>query len=124
MYCLYRSLIIFTLYWKVGKDLTSANVNNISAVLFMWVCLPAFGAASYVPAIVLERPLFVRQASPASCHGCCGCLARNYVVPQSVDVADILPRLSVPRAGSATTACTASSPTSSPRLWRNWASPC
>ncbi len=29
-------------------------------VLFMWVCLPAFGAASYVPAIVLERPLFVR----------------------------------------------------------------
>jgi hypothetical protein len=30
MYCLYRSLIIFTLYWKVGKDLTSANVNNIS----------------------------------------------------------------------------------------------
>lgn len=33
---------------------------HAAAVLFMWVCLPAFGAASYVPAIVLERPLFVR----------------------------------------------------------------
>lgn len=33
-----------------------------TAVLFMWVCLPAFGAASYIPAIVLERPLFVRRA--------------------------------------------------------------
>lgn len=29
-------------------------------MLFMWVVLPAYGAASYVPAIVLERPLFVR----------------------------------------------------------------
>ena len=27
----------------------------------MWTTLPAFGAASYVPAIVLERPLFVRE---------------------------------------------------------------
>lgn len=26
----------------------------------MWVTLPAYGAASYVPAIVLERPLFTR----------------------------------------------------------------
>lgn len=31
-----------------------------AAVLFMWTTLPAFGAASYVPAIVLERPLFTR----------------------------------------------------------------
>jgi hypothetical protein len=27
----------------------------------MWTTLPAFGAASYVPAIVLERPLFQRE---------------------------------------------------------------
>ena len=53
-------LLIFTLFWKVGKDLSSGNLINISAVLFMWTTLPAFGAASYVPAIVLERPLFVR----------------------------------------------------------------
>ncbi|EFN51572.1 hypothetical protein CHLNCDRAFT_140061 [Chlorella variabilis] len=55
------SLIIFTLYWKVGKNMNPDNITNIAAVLFMWVCLPAFGAASYVPAIVLERPLFVRE---------------------------------------------------------------
>ncbi len=34
-----------------------------AAVLFMWTTLPAFGAASYVPAIVLERPLFTRWVS-------------------------------------------------------------
>lgn len=32
----------------------------MAAVLFMWVTLPIFGAAAYIPAIVLERPLFVR----------------------------------------------------------------
>ena len=53
-------LVIFTLYWKVGKDLASDNITNIAAVLFMWTTLPAFGAASYVPAIVMERALFVR----------------------------------------------------------------
>lgn len=31
-----------------------------AAVLFMWTTLPAFGAAAYVPNIVLERALFVR----------------------------------------------------------------
>ena len=46
-----------------GSNLSSSNLINISAVLFMWTTLPAFGAASYVPAIVLERPLFVRERS-------------------------------------------------------------
>ena len=31
-----------------------------AAVLFMFTTLPAFAAASYVPSIVLERPLFAR----------------------------------------------------------------
>ena len=57
------SIIIFTLYWAIGNKLTPDNLINISAVLFMWCTLPAFGAASYVPAIVLERPLFVRERS-------------------------------------------------------------
>jgi ATP-binding cassette subfamily G (WHITE) protein 2 len=46
---------------KVGSSLAPDNVVNIAAVLFMWTTLPAFGAASYVPAIVLERPLFLRE---------------------------------------------------------------
>lgn len=55
------SLLIFTLFWKVGNNLAQDNLMNIAAVLFMWTTLPAFGAASYVPAIVLERPLFTRE---------------------------------------------------------------
>lgn len=57
------SIVIFTLYWRVGNNLASDNIINIAAVLFMWCTLPAFGAASYVPALVLERPLFVRERS-------------------------------------------------------------
>lgn len=45
----------------MGNKLVASNVINIAAVLFMWCVLPAFGAASYVPAIVLERALFVRE---------------------------------------------------------------
>ena len=45
----------------MGDNLNPDNIINIAAVLFMWCALPAFGAASYVPAIVLERPLFVRE---------------------------------------------------------------
>ncbi|EFN50715.1 hypothetical protein CHLNCDRAFT_142571 [Chlorella variabilis] len=57
------SLIIMTLFWGIGDNLASTNLPNVSAMLFMWVVLPAFGAASYVPSIVLERPLFVREQS-------------------------------------------------------------
>jgi ATP-binding cassette, subfamily G (WHITE), member 2 len=55
------SIVICTLYVNIGDDLASDNIINVGAVLFMWCILPAFGAASYVPAIVLERPLFVRE---------------------------------------------------------------
>lgn len=54
------SLLIMSLYWGIGDDFSQNNVINIVAILFMWCTLPAFGAASYVPSLVLERPLFVR----------------------------------------------------------------
>ncbi|KAJ9505479.1 hypothetical protein QJQ45_025438, partial [Haematococcus lacustris] len=38
------------------------------AVLFMWTVLPAFGAASYVPSLVLERNLFVRERADGMYH--------------------------------------------------------
>jgi ATP-binding cassette, subfamily G (WHITE), member 2 len=57
------SILFFTIYWAAGADLVAENVNNVSGMLLMWVILPAFGAASYTPAIVLERPLFVRERS-------------------------------------------------------------
>lgn len=55
------SLLIMTLYLGIGNDFYPENYINISAVLFMWTTLPAFGAAAYIPAIVLERSLFVRE---------------------------------------------------------------
>ena len=51
----------------VGNDFSQSNLINIAAVLFMWVTLPAFGAAAYVPAIVLERPLFIRCVVGSGC---------------------------------------------------------
>ena len=47
------SLIILTLYLNVGAAFDAQNVVNMGASLFMWCTLPAFGAASYVPSIVL-----------------------------------------------------------------------
>ncbi len=55
------SLLFFTVYWGKGAYMTADNVVNVAGMLLMWVILPAFGAASYIPAIVLERPLFVRE---------------------------------------------------------------
>ena len=55
------SFIIFSLFWSIGDELVPGNLPNISSALFIWQLLPAFGAASYIPAIVLERPLFVRE---------------------------------------------------------------
>jgi hypothetical protein len=48
----------------VGANQAPSNVNNLTAVLFLWTILPGYAAASYMPTIVLERPLFVRCRSP------------------------------------------------------------
>ena len=57
----FLSFLIFTLYWGIGDDRDPANVVNVSSALFMWTTLPAFGAAAYVPQIVMERRLFMRE---------------------------------------------------------------
>eukprot|EP00879_Flechtneria_rotunda_P005742 GHRR01006043.1.p1 GENE.GHRR01006043.1~~GHRR01006043.1.p1 ORF type:complete len:547 (+),score=129.21 GHRR01006043.1:934-2574(+) len=58
---LLTGLLILTLYIGIGDDFAPDNYINMTAVLFMWVTMPAYGAASYVPAIVLERSLFTRE---------------------------------------------------------------
>ncbi|KAL6778615.1 ATP-binding cassette sub-family G member 2 [Auxenochlorella protothecoides] len=55
--------ILFTLYWHVGKDLSEQNITNIVAVLFMWTVVVAYSASAYIPAILMERPLFIRERS-------------------------------------------------------------
>jgi len=55
------SLIIVTLYWGVGRVWRADNYINMAAILFMFVVMPAFSAAAYVPALFLERGLFQRE---------------------------------------------------------------
>jgi hypothetical protein len=46
-------LLITTLYLGIGDDFNPGNYINMAAVLFMWIVMPAFGAAAYVPSLVL-----------------------------------------------------------------------
>ena len=54
--------LMLLLYWGKGNDNKSTNLLNDSTLLYMWSMLPAFSAAAYVPTLVLERPLYTRQA--------------------------------------------------------------
>ncbi|KIZ07852.1 hypothetical protein MNEG_0105 [Monoraphidium neglectum] len=53
--------LLVTLFWGMGADFSLENYLNIAALLFMWCTIPAFGAATFVPSLVMERPLFVRE---------------------------------------------------------------
>jgi hypothetical protein len=55
------TVLQWSLYWQIGGKFYGNNYANISAILFMFIVLPAYGAASYVPAIVLERRLYMRE---------------------------------------------------------------
>jgi hypothetical protein len=55
------TVLVTTLYLGIGDDFKPNNVMNIAAVLFMWVTMPSFGAAAYVPSLSLELSLYVRE---------------------------------------------------------------
>lgn len=54
-------LLMMSLYWGIGRKHDDRSVTNVAAILFMWAAMPAFGASSYVPAITLERKLYIRE---------------------------------------------------------------
>ena len=58
---LIQTLIIMSCFWFVASNLIPGSVTNIAAILFFWTCTTAFGAASYVPNIVLSKPLYFRE---------------------------------------------------------------
>jgi len=58
---IFTGLLVMTLYLGVGNNFSPDNIYNVAAVLFMMCVLPSFGAAAYVPALVLERNLFTRE---------------------------------------------------------------
>lgn len=43
------------LVFACADNFKPENFINMAAVLFMWITMPAYGAASYVPAIVLGK---------------------------------------------------------------------
>lgn len=54
-------LLIMTLYLGIGDDFSQGNIINIAAILFMWSATTGFIASGYIPALVLERALYVRE---------------------------------------------------------------
>mmetsp|Transcript_19576 Transcript_19576/g.37759 ORF Transcript_19576/g.37759 Transcript_19576/m.37759 type:complete len:449 (+) Transcript_19576:102-1448(+) len=62
------SLILMSLYWQQGDSSSVRNLMNTSQLLLMMVILPSYGAAVYVPTLVLDRPLFFREYSDGCYH--------------------------------------------------------
>ena len=57
------SLLMWTMYFGVGNSYSTTNLINVPNLLFMWCILPAYGAAGYLPSLVMERALYVRERS-------------------------------------------------------------
>lgn len=53
--------IIMTLFQGMGTNQSVRTQSNVAAALFMWATQPSFGCASYLPTIMLERPLYYRE---------------------------------------------------------------
>lgn len=53
-------VVLIILYNGLGKNAATDNLINISSLLYMYTVLPGFAAISYMPGLVLERPLYVR----------------------------------------------------------------
>ncbi len=55
--------IMVTLFVHKGRQEDLAGAQMTAAALFMWVAAPNFGAAAFLPTIMLERPLFYREVN-------------------------------------------------------------
>lgn len=57
----FQSLIMMSTFWAVGVNVTAATVTNVAGIIFFWAATPAFGAAAFVPQIMIGRPLYFRE---------------------------------------------------------------
>ena len=46
---------------NMGNNFADWNTPNIAALIYLCVAQPAWGAVAFIPAIVLERALYVRE---------------------------------------------------------------
>ncbi|KAK9816833.1 hypothetical protein WJX72_005683 [[Myrmecia] bisecta] len=57
------TLFLSTLYWGQGRHVTAANVQNISGIFFMATVMLTASALNYLPSIMLERPVLLREVN-------------------------------------------------------------
>lgn len=62
------AIVVFTLYWEVGKPVDNPTVEQdlarnmqITTSLFMWGVMPVFGSIAVIPSIFYERDLYQRE---------------------------------------------------------------
>lgn len=55
------ALLIMSLFWNIGNYSDPQSIQSTAAVLFFITAICGFGAASVVPSLTLERPLFIRE---------------------------------------------------------------
>eukprot|EP00240_Pyramimonas_obovata_P000614 CAMPEP_0118936882 /NCGR_PEP_ID=MMETSP1169-20130426/20820_1 /TAXON_ID=36882 /ORGANISM="Pyramimonas obovata, Strain CCMP722" /LENGTH=576 /DNA_ID=CAMNT_0006880313 /DNA_START=154 /DNA_END=1881 /DNA_ORIENTATION=+ len=77
------SLILMSLYWGQGGETNVPSMYNTSALLLLLTVLPSYGAAAYVPSLVMERPLFFRERND-------GCFYTvSYLIAKAIEEAII-----------------------------------
>ncbi|GLC42438.1 hypothetical protein PLESTF_000812600 [Pleodorina starrii] len=55
------AVVIMTLYLGIGNKFTPVNIPSMAALMYLCVAQPAWGAVAYVPNIMMERGLYVRE---------------------------------------------------------------
>ena len=55
------SLLFMSLYWRIGQQVDPRSVQSVASLFFFITAKCGFGAASFVPALTLERRLYYRE---------------------------------------------------------------
>ncbi|GIL50638.1 hypothetical protein Vafri_6770 [Volvox africanus] len=55
------AVVVMTLYLGIGDDFKPVNIPSMAALIYLCVAQPAWGAVAYVPNIMMERGLYVRE---------------------------------------------------------------
>ena len=53
--------VVLSLYYGKGTDFSTLNIPVLSSLLFLMVLAPICGAVMYLPSMMLERALFIRE---------------------------------------------------------------
>lgn len=76
------ALIVMSLYFGIADNFSPDNIPNMAALMYLCIAQPAWGAVSYIPAIMMgERQgclysALVHVAALACMHACMLALAR------------------------------------------------